>query len=98
MQKALPLLILGFFIAGIVLIIPLTFADTPAITTLKSGAHVRDRHEHHPELQRAIHKLKIAKADLERNKHVSSGHETKAIQAIDHAIEEIRLAVNYDKK
>ena len=96
MKKALLSFILGFIVLGAAFI-PLAFADAPAITTPKPAAYVKNKHEHHPEFQRAIHKLRAAKADLEKE-DVLSWHQTKAIQDIDHAIEEIRLALNSDKK
>jgi len=57
--------------------------------------HERERH---PELHKAMRKLRGAKEDLKEAAHDYSGHRVKAIEAIDRALEEIRAALESDKK
>ena len=59
-----------------------TEADKPAVAV----------HAHHPELRKALRKLRGAKADLEKAAHDYDGHKAKAIEAINHAIEELKAA------
>ena len=75
-------------------------AATPAVAAPEAVKPVRHEHrsEKHPELHKAIHKLKEAKQDLEKAAHDYGGHKAKAIEAIDHAIEELNAALEYDRK
>ncbi len=57
-----------------------------------------ERGEHHPELHKALRKLRAAKQDLEKASHDYGGHRVKAIEAINHAIEELNDALQIDKK
>ena len=82
---------------------PAAAPAAPAVTapdTAKPAEHRehRDHHEHHPELRKAMRKLRGAKQDLEKATHDFDGHKAKAIEAIDTAIEEIKAAMDYDKK
>ena len=58
----------------------------------------REHHEHHPELRKALRKLRGAKEDLEKAASDYDGHKAKAIEAITHAIEELKDAMGSDKK
>jgi len=66
----------------------------PAAEAAKSAAH----HERHPELNKAIRKLKAAKEDLEKAAKDFGGHKAKAVAAIDQALEELKEAKEFDKK
>ena len=79
-----------------------SFAQTPpaapapaAKATEKEKA---SHHEHHSELHKALRKLKAVKQDLEKASHEYGGHKAKAIEAIDQAIEEIKTALESEKK
>ena len=76
-------------------------ADAPAAAapeTPKPVVHKEHKSEHHSELRKAIHKLRGAKADLEKAASDLGGHKAKAIESIDQALEELKSAVESDKK
>jgi len=67
----------------------------PAATeTAKPAKH----HEHHSDLHKAMRKLKDAREDLQKAAKDFGGHKMKAIEAIDKAIEELKAAMEFDKK
>jgi hypothetical protein len=78
-----------------------SFAQTPppvaAPVAVVPVAVKPAHHEHHPELRKALHKLREAKQDLEKAAHDYGGHKVKAIEAIDHAIDEIQGALDFAK-
>ena len=49
-------------------------------------------HEHHPEIHKAMRKLRSAKLDLQKAAHDYDGHKAKAIAAIDEALAELKEA------
>ena len=53
--------------------------------------------ERHPNIRRAIGALENAKNDLEHADHDFGGHRAEAIEAVNHAIEQLRVAVKYDR-
>jgi hypothetical protein len=53
--------------------------------------------ERHPEIRNAITALERAKADLKSANHDFGGHRVNAIAACDRAIEQLRLALKYDR-
>lgn len=98
MKKVLTFSILGLFAFGGSLLVPLAFAaDVPGVPPVQQE-QAKGQHERHPEIHKAINKLKAAKEDLEKAAHDYAGHRVKAIQAIDQALEELRLALASDKK
>lgn len=58
----------------------------------------RERREPHPEIRRAITALERAKSDMQHANHDFGGHRVAAIAACDRAIEQLRLALQYDKR
>jgi len=69
-------------------------ADAPAAPVAAAPAVGKAvHHEHHPELRKAIRKLRGAKQDLEKASHDYDGHKAKAIEAINRAIEELNDAL-----
>ena len=54
--------------------------------------------EPHPALRNAVHSLEKAKFDLMHARHDFGGHKMEAIAAIDHAIEQLRVAQRYDRR
>ncbi|MDQ6634288.1 MAG: hypothetical protein M3Z10_05955 [Gemmatimonadota bacterium] len=54
--------------------------------------------EAHPQIRAAIRSLERAKADLEHAAHDFGGHRADAVKAVDEAIRQLRLAMEYDKK
>ncbi len=79
------------------LISPVTvFSEQAASPTVP--AHHKEGHEHRPEIHKAIKKLNGAKEDLEKAAHDFGGHRVAAIKDIDHALSELHLALESDKK
>jgi hypothetical protein len=80
-----------------------TFAQTPppATTPVPAAAPAveapKSHHEHHPEIHKAMRKLRGAKDDLQKAAHDFGGHKAKAIAAIDEALAELHAALDYDK-
>jgi Flp pilus assembly protein TadD len=60
----------------------------------KTGA----KRERHPEIRKAIAALERAKYDLNHANHDFGGHRADALAATDKAIEQLKLALQYDKR
>jgi len=56
------------------------------------------RKERHPAIRRAIKALERAKDDLQSASHDFGGHREAALDAVNKAEEQLKLALNYDKK
>ena len=54
-------------------------------------------HEHHGEIQGALDALEHAKFRLQHADHDFGGHREAALQAIDAAIGQLRLALQFDR-
>ena len=98
MKKVLMSLLFGAFIlAGT------CFAQAPSPAQAPDGpaavpvAVKPAHHEHHPEVHKAMRKLRGAKQDLEKATQEYGGHKAKAMEAIDKALEELRAALESDK-
>ena len=87
MKKVLMSLLFGTFIlAGT------CFAQAPSPAQAPAGpvapvAVKPAHHEHHPEVHKAMRKLRGAKQDLEKAEQEYGGRKAKAIEAIDKALE-----------
>ena len=85
----------GFALAAISL-------DTTAQTTTPAapltGSSATGKPEHHPAIRAAIHALEKAKIELEHADHDFGGHRATALAECDKALQELRLALQYDKK
>ncbi|MDE2027872.1 MAG: hypothetical protein KGK03_07265 [Candidatus Omnitrophica bacterium] len=66
--------------------------DAPAPSAVMHKKMDR-RHVRHPEIMRAVRKLKGARHDLQLAAHDFGGHRVKAIAAIDEALKQLHLAV-----
>jgi hypothetical protein len=64
----------------------------------QTTAAARERREAHPEIRKAITALERAKSDMQHANHDFGGHRVNAIAACDRAIEQLRLALQYDKR
>jgi len=53
--------------------------------------------EHHPAIRAAIRALERAKADMKAADHDFGGHRVAALKECDAAIEQLKLALQYDK-
>lgn len=58
----------------------------------------REPREAHPEIRKAIAALERAKRDMQRASHDFGGHRADALAACDKAIEQLRLALQFDKR
>ncbi|MGE5688336.1 MAG: hypothetical protein ACM34D_12685, partial [Gemmatimonadota bacterium] len=67
-----------------------------ACTTASACAATRAE-EPHPELRAALRALERARAHLQRAAHDFGGHRVEAIAAIDRAMEQLNLAIKYDR-
>ena len=71
---------------------------TPAVTKAEIAAAERTAREKHPAIRAAIRSLEKAKVELQHADHDFGGHRVDAIAAIDNALSQLRLALQYDKK
>ena len=71
---------------------------TPQRAVPSQTAATRGRREAHPEIRKAIAALERAKKDMQRASHDFGGHRADALAACDKAIEQLKLALQYDKK
>lgn len=75
-------------------------SDQLAPAQQQTAAPIRKttRREPHPEIRKAIKALERAKYDLQHASHDFGGHRADALAATDKAIEQLRLALQYDKQ
>ena len=60
-------------------------------------AEPRGGHERHPEIHGALHALEVARTRLEKANHDFGGHREAALRACNTAIEQLRLALEFDR-
>jgi hypothetical protein len=74
-------------------------AGQPAAPPAQQGAGQRKRGggEHHPEIRAAIRALENAKRHLQEAAHDFGGHRAEALEAVNRALEQLKLALQYDK-
>jgi hypothetical protein len=82
--------ILGLSVAAAAMTIP-AMAASPAPITLQAR-------EPHPEIRSAIMSLERAKYAMQHASHDFGGHRVAALAATDKAIEQLRIALKYDKE
>jgi hypothetical protein len=58
----------------------------------------KTRAEPHPRIRAAIRELEGAKVELQKANHDFGGHRADALVAVDRAIQQLKLALEYDKK
>ena len=76
-----------------VLTMPLVATTPPAKPAPVGGV----AQEPHPQIMAAIRALEAARLHLQRAAHDFGGHRVKAIRAIDAALVQLKLALQYDK-
>ncbi len=97
---------LGKFVAAAaILTAPTTirqssFPSSEISVRLPQGTPIRQAatRERHPEIRKAISALERAKTDMKRANHDFGGHRVEALAACDRAIEQLKLALQYDRK
>ncbi|HEY2026145.1 MAG TPA: hypothetical protein VGG78_04005 [Gemmatimonadaceae bacterium] len=72
-------------------------ASVPVTNAHRTTAD-RSAREKHPAIRAAIRSLEKAKVELQHADHDFGGHRVDAIAAIDNALSQLRLALQYDKK
>ena len=80
------------------LLAPAHRASAQAVPPASPATARRERAEPHPRIHKAIRELEAAKVELQKAPHDFGGHRADAVQAVDRAIEQLRLALQYDKK
>lgn len=82
--------------------VPLLMAQTSTTPTPSApsvpGKKAHAGHERHPAIHEAIESLRKAKLELEHADHDFGGHRADAIKDCDKAIEQLKLALQFDKK
>ncbi|HXI99034.1 MAG TPA: hypothetical protein VNG73_08820 [Gemmatimonadaceae bacterium] len=68
------------------------------VPSQRTASTARERREPHPEIRKAIAALERAKYDMQHANHDFGGHRVAALAACDKAIEQLRLALQYDKR
>jgi len=54
--------------------------------------------ERHPHIHAALRELHEAERELKEAAHDFGGHREEALKATDHAMEQLKLALEFDKK
>lgn len=72
---------------------PLQAAQTPA-----TPGPAQAKGEHHPMIRAAIRALERAKEEMKAAAHDYGGHRVEALEACDHAIAQLKKALEYDKR
>ena len=54
--------------------------------------------EPHPHIRGAIQELREAKQELQTAAHDFGGHRVEAVEAVDNAIKQLQIALQYDKQ
>jgi hypothetical protein len=67
--------------------------DARAATPPKTST----RPERHPRIRSAIRELEAAKTELQKAPHDFGGHRADAVVAVDRALAQLRIALQYDK-
>jgi hypothetical protein len=75
--------------------LPLAATSTNPAHPTKPAVRVA---EPHPQISAALRSLERAKDHLQKAAHDFGGHRVEAIQAIDAAIAQLRVCLQYDKK
>ena len=69
------------------------FAHSPVVPQEKKEAR-----EQHPHMRAALQELREAKRELQTAAHDFGGHRAEAVEAVDNAMKQLQLALQYDKK
>ncbi|HLJ88063.1 MAG TPA: hypothetical protein VKZ53_14670 [Candidatus Angelobacter sp.] len=93
LKKILSLLLL----VGLVGLVP-AFSATPVPAPKPAAPAPAPRPEQHPHIRSAIRELQEAKHELETAAHDFGGHRKEALEAVDKAINQLKEALEYDKK
>ncbi len=87
-----------FAAAALACTISLPAAAQPLDTAKLKRVQMAEKKEHHPEIAAAMTHLREAKQNLEHAAHDFGGHRSNALKHVNEALEECRLALEFDKK
>jgi hypothetical protein len=73
------------------------FASLTLFAILFSAAASAEARERHPQIRKAINVLERARVDLQDARHIYCGHRAEALEATNAAIQQLRLALQYDR-
>ena len=65
--------------------------------TMNTTLRAEPPYEHHAEIHAALHSLETARFRLKHAAHDFGGHREAAIRACDAAIEQLKIALAYDR-
>jgi len=95
--SAAPLIVMLALPVALVAATPSGPARSAAPAAPAAPAAAMSYPEPHPEINAAIRSLERAKLHLQKAAHDFGGHRVEAIRAIDGALEQLKLALQYDK-
>ena len=72
-------------------------SNTSVFAQSTNAPVVREHHERHPAIHAAIRELEHARTELKDAAHDFGGHREAAVKECDAAIEQLKLALKYDK-
>ena len=75
-----------------------SIAAVAGLTLAANTAAFAEGRERHPNIRRAIIALRSARDDLEHADHDFGGHRVEAMGAIDRAIEQLEVALRFDRR
>jgi|GEM_PF-833880 len=79
------------------LVAALTATTALAQNTAKNQAAMQGKGERHPKIRQAIRALEATKTDLQNAAHDFCGHRVEALEATNHAIKQLQLALSSDR-
>jgi len=85
----------GIAVATLTAVLTLPLAAAQPSNPTRPASRVAQ--EPHPQIMAAIRALEAARLHLQRAAHDFGGHRVKAIRAIDAALVQLKLALQYDK-
>ena len=85
-------------LAGAVLLVSVLASTVLAQTTTPPPSTAPAAKERHPAIRAAIRALERAKEELKSADHDFGGHREQALRDCDKAIEQLKLALQYDRK
>ncbi|MFZ3200774.1 MAG: hypothetical protein ACLQMT_10240 [Candidatus Acidiferrales bacterium] len=96
-MKRWMLTLLTIVTIALVLVLPVAVSAAPRPHNAQPGAAAAAAAQMHPEIQDAIAALRNARDHLDHARHDFGGHRVAAIQAIDEAIHQLKICMDYDR-
>ena len=89
-------------VSGVVILGTLLGVSQVALFAAQPPAAVpqakKEAREQHPHIRAAIHELREAKKELQTAEHDFGGHRAEAVEAINVALKQLELALQYSRK